>query len=58
MNAAAAEENEAVAGYVDFYLSDDGISSVSEVGYVDLTSEALEETRGIWESRETGTREG
>ena len=58
VNAAAAEENEAVAGYVDYYLSEVGIASVSEVGYVDLASDALEETRGVWENRETGTREG
>jgi phosphate transport system substrate-binding protein len=58
VNAAAAEDNEAVSGYVDYYLTDEGISSVSEVGYVDLAPEALEETRGVWESRETGTREG
>jgi phosphate transport system substrate-binding protein len=49
-----AEENEALVDYVDFYLSDEGISSVSEVGYVDLSSEALEETRTRWNDRTTG----
>jgi len=58
VNAAQAEENPAVAAFVDFYLSDAGIGAVSEVGYVDLAPEDLEATRGVWEARETGTREG
>ncbi len=58
VNVAKAEDNEALAAYIDYYLSDEGISSVSEVGYVSLESETLEETRGVWEGRETGTREG
>lgn len=58
VNAAKAEENPALAAYVDFYLSDDGLTSVSEVGYVDLPDDSVEETRSVWESKETGTREG
>jgi phosphate transport system substrate-binding protein len=58
VNATSAEENEALSSFVDFYLSDDGIASVGEVGYVDLTSDELEATRAVWEGRETGTREG
>lgn len=58
VNAAAAEEDEAVAAYVDFYLSDSGIASVSEVGYVDLPADQLAETRAVWAARTTGTREG
>ncbi len=58
VNAALAEENEALPAYVDYYLSDAGIASVAEVGYVELTSEDLEATRAVWESRETGTRDG
>jgi len=58
VNAASAADNPAVAEYVDFYLSDDGIGAVAEVGYVSLTDETLTETRGVWDGRETGTRDG
>lgn len=54
VNKGMAEENEALASFVDFYLSDEGIGSVSEVGYVDLSAESLEETRNRWEERITG----
>ncbi len=56
INAEKAESNEALAAYVDFYLSDDGIGSVSEVGYVDLGDDTLENTRGLWEDRTTGAQ--
>ena len=58
VNKAEAESNAAVAAYVDFYLSDDGISSVEEVGYVALPDDQLGETTTAWEDRTTGTREG
>ncbi len=58
VNAAKAEENPAIAEYVDFYLSDDGIAAVPEVGYVSLTADALAEVRGVWADRTTGTRDG
>ncbi len=54
VNKAKAEENEALAAFVDHYLSDEGIASVSEVGYVDLGSEQLEETRQRWNDRTVG----
>jgi phosphate transport system substrate-binding protein len=54
VNAAAAEENEALAAYIDFYMSDEGFASVSEVGYVDLEDSVIEETQSIWEDRRTG----
>jgi phosphate transport system substrate-binding protein len=57
VKAESAEENDAVAAFVDFYLSEAGIASVSEVGYVDLDPADLEESRKAWEDRETGTRE-
>ena len=47
-----------IQAYVDLYLSEEGIASVNEVGYVDLHPEDLGETRHAWESKETGTREG
>lgn len=54
VNKANAEENEALETFVDFYLSDEGIGSVSEVGYVDLSAEALEEARTRWNDRTAG----
>ncbi|MDQ2649995.1 MAG: substrate-binding domain-containing protein [Actinomycetota bacterium] len=55
VNAAEADANPAVAGYVDYYLSDEGIGSVAEVGYVDLPADQLDATRTAWEARTTGT---
>ena len=57
VNKESAEQSDAVSAYVDYYLSDDGLASVSEVGYVDLSSEDVETTKQTWESMETGTRE-
>lgn len=47
-----------VSSFVDFYLSPDGIAAVSEVGYVELAADDLAATQQVWESRETGTRDG
>lgn len=58
VNAAAAEDNPAVAGFVDYYLSDEGIASVAEVGYVDLPADQLDATRATWEARTVGTTAG
>jgi phosphate transport system substrate-binding protein len=58
VNTAKIDENPALGPFVDFYLSDDGIQYASEVGYVQLASEDLEATRSVWESKETGTRDG
>jgi len=52
------EENPALGPFVDYYLSDEGIASVSGVGYVDLADADLEATRAAWDAKETGTREG
>lgn len=53
VNKAKAEENPALAAWVDLYLGD-AVDAVSEVGYVDLAPEDLEATRSRWESRTTG----
>jgi phosphate transport system substrate-binding protein len=55
-NAAKVEENAALAAYVDFYLSEEGLASVSEVGYVDLTAEEIAATQETWESKTTGSQ--
>lgn len=57
VNKAKAEENAALQAYVDYYLSDEGIASATEVGYVELESSELEATRSTWENKETGTTE-
>ncbi|MEX0789444.1 MAG: substrate-binding domain-containing protein [Actinomycetota bacterium] len=57
VNAENLEANPALEQYVDLYLSDDGLTTVSEVGYVDLGEDELEATRTAWEDRTTGTRE-
>ena len=49
VNNAKVASNPALAPFVDFYLSDDGISSVTEEGYVALPADQLEATRSTWE---------
>lgn len=58
VNRASAEEKEEVVAFVDFYLSEQGFASVEEVGYVGLPDEAKQEAVDVWESMETGTRDG
>lgn len=48
VNTAKVAENAALAAYVDYYLSDEGITSVSEAGYVDLPADRLEAARTTW----------
>ncbi|MSO87038.1 MAG: hypothetical protein EXQ71_05905 [Acidimicrobiia bacterium] len=58
VNAKSATDSEAVAAYVDYYLSEAGIASVEEVGYVGLDPVVLEESRSVWQAKELGTRQG
>ncbi len=51
VNKAKAEENPAVAAYVELYLSDEGLAKVSEAGYVDLPAERIQATRDAWAGR-------
>ena len=51
VNLGRATANAAVVAYVDFYLSDEGIASVAEVGYVDLPADQLAATRSAWDAR-------
>jgi phosphate transport system substrate-binding protein len=42
-------DNPAIAGYVDFYLTDEGLSTaVGEAGYVNLPSDRVEAVRSAW----------
>ena len=60
VNANNLADNEALAAYVDLYMSDEGMAVIGtgedQVPYVPLATADLEETRGIWEARTTGTR--
>jgi phosphate transport system substrate-binding protein len=58
VSANAAEENQTLADYVDYFLSEEGISAVSAVGYVELPADELDSVRSAWDARETGSREG
>jgi phosphate transport system substrate-binding protein len=58
VNADKLKDNEALEPFVDFYMSDVGLASVSEVGYVDLHQDDIQASIDAWESKETGTREG
>ena len=49
VNNAKVGENAALGPFVDFYLSDAGISSVTEEGYVALPEDQLAETRAAWD---------
>lgn len=53
-NAGTAEENAALAAFIDFYLSDEGRASVAEAGYVDIPDEDWQATVATWKSRATG----
>lgn len=51
VNKEKAADNQAVTDYIDFYLSDAGRASVTEVGYVDLTDEDWQASVAAWEGR-------
>jgi phosphate transport system substrate-binding protein len=51
VNTDNAAENESLAAFVDYYLSDEGIAAVVEADYVPLDAAALEETRAAWDGR-------
>jgi phosphate transport system substrate-binding protein len=47
-------DNPVIVPWVDFYLSDEGIASVAETGYVPLPDAELEQTRAQWEAAKAG----
>jgi phosphate transport system substrate-binding protein len=52
VSTANAEENDALAAYVDFYLAEENLSLINdEVGYVNLESSVLDEQRAAWDGR-------
>ena len=58
----ALESNPALAPFVDFYVNEAITTLVGagdgQVPYVPLNDELLAVTQGVWEARETGSREG
>lgn len=48
VNTQKAAENPALKAYVDYYLSEEGITAVNQAGYVDLPAERLAETQSAW----------
>ena len=52
VDTAKAEENPALAAYVDFYLDEATLTEVNdEVGYINLETAALDEQRTAWQGR-------
>jgi phosphate transport system substrate-binding protein len=58
----AIESNPTLEAFVDFYIGEAITTLVGtgadQVPYVPLNGEQTAETQGVWEARETGTREG
>jgi phosphate transport system substrate-binding protein len=58
VNAANVEDKPELEAFIDYYLTDEGLSTVSKAGYVDLPDEEVQASIDAWEAKETGTREG
>jgi phosphate transport system substrate-binding protein len=54
VNKAKAAASPAVTAFVDYYLSDEGIASVTEVDYVALQPDALQQTKSTWTAKTVG----
>jgi phosphate transport system substrate-binding protein len=50
VNTSKLAENHALQPFVDFYLTDEGIASTTEVGYVALPTDRLEASRSAWDA--------
>ena len=48
VNTDKAAENPAIGGYVSLYLSEQGMASVGEAGYVDLPADRIAATKAAW----------
>lgn len=48
VNTDKAKSNQALADFIDFYLSDEGLASVAAAGYVDLPVGEIQATRDAW----------
>ncbi len=54
VNAAAVADDPAVEAFVDYMLSDEGLTAVSEVGYIDLNGADSARARTVWLAKLTG----
>lgn len=50
VNTANIADNAALAAYVDTYLSEEGLASVTETSYVDLPADRIQATQAAWET--------
>ena len=48
VNTDKAASNPGLKSYVDLYLSDAGLATVTDAGYVDLPADRVEATRATW----------
>jgi len=62
VNKAKLDTNPALASFVDFYMSEDGMGVIGagegQVPYVQLASADLEASRAVWAAKTVGTRDG
>ena len=49
-----AENEPAVAAFVDYMMSDTGLESVTAAGYIDLNAEDQAKAQDLWANRITG----
>ena len=56
VNLDRAQRSAALRGFIDFYLTDTGLGSADEVGYVRLTDEQASATREVWEAAVAAAR--
>ncbi|HCH79895.1 MAG TPA: hypothetical protein DFK16_03940, partial [Acidimicrobiaceae bacterium] len=54
VNAEAAAADPAVAAFVDYMMSDEGLKAVSNAGYIDLAPADQTLAQAIWSNRTTG----
>ena len=55
VNKAKLDSNKALGPFVDFYLSDEGLASVKEVGYVPLSAADIAKTKATWQAKTAGS---
>jgi phosphate transport system substrate-binding protein len=48
VNTAKVAENPALKAFVDYYVSDEGITAVDQAGYVDLPADRIAATQSTW----------
>lgn len=54
INVGMAAEQPAIEAFVDYMMSDEGLASVTAVGYIDLSAEDQAKAQDLWANRTTG----